>query len=84
MRDVFFVHVDDTLLDNDQTRGDLKRHLECKFGVVCQEASPRLFRLGSSARSYFLSGVALKPQLDCFPRHRAAGGERLFRTLSAD
>jgi hypothetical protein len=33
---VFLVDVDDTLLDNDPIRNDLKRHLEREFGAACR------------------------------------------------
>src|SRR5271169_885918 len=34
---VFLVDVDNTLLDNDRVQGDLKEHLEEKFGVACRD-----------------------------------------------
>jgi hypothetical protein len=34
---VFLVDVDNTLLDNDRIRGDLRRHLEREFGAACRD-----------------------------------------------
>jgi len=34
---VFLLDVDNTLLDNDRIIVDLRRHLECSFGLACAE-----------------------------------------------
>jgi hypothetical protein len=34
---VFFIDVDNTLLDKDRIQSDLKRHLEREFGAACRD-----------------------------------------------